>query len=313
MPEKNISPTMTAIPRPPRTKPTSAFARFTRRVAMPPVSISAPASTNSGIASSVNESALITSRCVTMDIGTEPAKGMTAIAAAPIAKAMGTSSRIRTTNSTISAVMTIALLRAGLVRRVQRHSAQRPPELRHQINENQETRNGHRQVKPTAGKAGDGHHLLEVGERFGRAGIKQNPGHYGDDKKSQQGHERLPPGRHAGAEHQHRGMKPALDADRRADKREPDEKRAGDLVAPGERIDEEVAPHDAREKNERDREHRQAADELRDIGDQGSEFAHSSAAGSMVNVRREPFVTALRRPHLSLRHLALERASAGTN
>ena len=30
MPEKNISPTMTAIPRPPRTNPTSALARFTR-------------------------------------------------------------------------------------------------------------------------------------------------------------------------------------------------------------------------------------------------------------------------------------------
>ena len=56
MPEKMYSATTTAIARPPRIHPTSACAKRTSRTAMPPVSISAPARTNSGIASSTNES-----------------------------------------------------------------------------------------------------------------------------------------------------------------------------------------------------------------------------------------------------------------
>ena len=105
MPEKNISPTITAMPRPPRTKPTRDLARLTSLAAIPPVSIKEPASTNSGIARSVNESALITRRCVTMVIGAFPATAMTTMAATPIAKAIGTSSTIKTTNSTRSMVM----------------------------------------------------------------------------------------------------------------------------------------------------------------------------------------------------------------
>jgi len=56
IPEKMYSAATTAIPRPPRTQPTSATARATRRRAIPPVSMSAPASTKSGKASSTNES-----------------------------------------------------------------------------------------------------------------------------------------------------------------------------------------------------------------------------------------------------------------
>jgi hypothetical protein len=56
MPEKMYSATTTAMERPPRTQPTSAWASRTRRTAMPPVSISAPARMNSGMARSTNES-----------------------------------------------------------------------------------------------------------------------------------------------------------------------------------------------------------------------------------------------------------------
>ena len=56
MPEKMYSATTTAIARPPRIQPTSACARRTSRTAMPPVSISAPARMNSGMASSTKES-----------------------------------------------------------------------------------------------------------------------------------------------------------------------------------------------------------------------------------------------------------------
>ena len=56
MPEKMYSATTTAIARPPRIQPTSACAKRTRRTAIPPVSISAPARMNSGIASSTKES-----------------------------------------------------------------------------------------------------------------------------------------------------------------------------------------------------------------------------------------------------------------
>ena len=48
MPEKMYSAATTAMPSPPRNQPTSATARSTRRRAMPPVSMSAPARTKSG-------------------------------------------------------------------------------------------------------------------------------------------------------------------------------------------------------------------------------------------------------------------------
>ena len=56
MPEKMYSAVMTAMPRPPRIHPTSATARATRRRAMPPVSISAPARMKSGSDSRTKES-----------------------------------------------------------------------------------------------------------------------------------------------------------------------------------------------------------------------------------------------------------------
>jgi hypothetical protein len=56
MPENRISATTTTIARPPRTRPTIAIARPTIRSEMPPVSIRAPASMNSGIARSTKES-----------------------------------------------------------------------------------------------------------------------------------------------------------------------------------------------------------------------------------------------------------------
>jgi hypothetical protein len=56
MPEKMYSAATTAMPRPPRTQPTRATARRTRRRAMPPVSMSAPARMNRGSESSTNES-----------------------------------------------------------------------------------------------------------------------------------------------------------------------------------------------------------------------------------------------------------------
>ena len=56
MPEKMYSAITTAIARPPRIQPTTACASWTRRTAIPPVSMRMPAKMNSGIASSTNES-----------------------------------------------------------------------------------------------------------------------------------------------------------------------------------------------------------------------------------------------------------------
>ncbi len=56
MPEKMYSATTTAIERPPRIQPTSTWASRTRRTAMPPVSMRAPARMKSGMASSTKES-----------------------------------------------------------------------------------------------------------------------------------------------------------------------------------------------------------------------------------------------------------------
>ena len=56
IPEKMYSAVMTAMPSPPRIHPTSATASATRRRAIPPVSISAPARMKSGSESRTNES-----------------------------------------------------------------------------------------------------------------------------------------------------------------------------------------------------------------------------------------------------------------
>jgi hypothetical protein len=56
IPEKRISETTTAIPKPPRICPTIAIPRFTRRREIPPVSISDPAMMKNGIAKNANES-----------------------------------------------------------------------------------------------------------------------------------------------------------------------------------------------------------------------------------------------------------------
>ena len=56
IPEKMYSAMTTAMARPPRIHPISAWAKRTRRTAMPPVSMSAPARMKSGIARSTKES-----------------------------------------------------------------------------------------------------------------------------------------------------------------------------------------------------------------------------------------------------------------
>jgi len=56
MPEKMYSAMTTAMARPPRIQPTSAWAKTTSRTAMPPVSMSAPARMKSGMARRTNES-----------------------------------------------------------------------------------------------------------------------------------------------------------------------------------------------------------------------------------------------------------------
>ncbi len=56
MPENSIVDRMTTRPRPPGRRPTNCIARSTIRRAMPPCEMSAPASTNSGTASSGKES-----------------------------------------------------------------------------------------------------------------------------------------------------------------------------------------------------------------------------------------------------------------
>ena len=70
MPEKMYSAATTAMPSPPRTQPTSATARRTRRCAMPPVSISAPARMKSGRESSTKESTRWSIVCTVTASGT---------------------------------------------------------------------------------------------------------------------------------------------------------------------------------------------------------------------------------------------------
>ncbi len=89
-PEKMYSAITTAMARPPRTQPTSACARRTSRIAMPPVSISMPAKMNSGIASSTNESTDWCTCCAMMMSGNAPLQARPASPAAPMANATGT-------------------------------------------------------------------------------------------------------------------------------------------------------------------------------------------------------------------------------
>ena len=96
MPEKMYSATTTAIARPPRIQPISACARCTRRTAMPPVSISMPAKTNSGIASRTKESTDWWICCMMTMSGKLPLHKSPASPAAPIANATGTPSSSKT-------------------------------------------------------------------------------------------------------------------------------------------------------------------------------------------------------------------------
>ncbi len=89
MPEKTYSAITTAMPSPPRIHPTRATARSTSRRAIPPVSMSAPASTKSGKASSTNESTWWNICCTVMAKGAGEARTAPTKPAAPTATATG--------------------------------------------------------------------------------------------------------------------------------------------------------------------------------------------------------------------------------
>ena len=74
MPEKMYSAATTAMPSPPRTQPTSATASRTRRCAMPPVSMSAPARMKSGSESRTKESTWCRMVCTVTASGTGAAR-----------------------------------------------------------------------------------------------------------------------------------------------------------------------------------------------------------------------------------------------
>ncbi len=100
IPEKMYSATTTAIESPPRIQPTSTWARRTRRTAMPPVSMKAPARMKSGIASSTNESTP-SKICLTITVsGYSPLHQRPMKPATPMTKATGIPSRRRTTKET---------------------------------------------------------------------------------------------------------------------------------------------------------------------------------------------------------------------
>ena len=107
MPEKMYSAMTTAMARPPRIQPTSACARRTRRTAMPPVSISMPAKTKSGIASSTNESTDWWICCMMMMSGKSPLHSRPARPAAPMANATGTPSTSSARNTRTATVITL--------------------------------------------------------------------------------------------------------------------------------------------------------------------------------------------------------------
>jgi hypothetical protein len=90
IPEKNISDTIDTIPSPLRKCPTKARARFTRRMEIPPVSISAPARMKNGIAKRGKESDPVKIFWGTIIRGMSPFSRRPKTEASPMLKAMGT-------------------------------------------------------------------------------------------------------------------------------------------------------------------------------------------------------------------------------
>jgi hypothetical protein len=98
MPENSTSEATTTMPRPPRIWPTIAEASATRRREMPLVSISAPASTNSGIATNGNGSMPDIIFCATVSSGM-PSVMKPAIVASAMLNATGMPSTSSATNT----------------------------------------------------------------------------------------------------------------------------------------------------------------------------------------------------------------------
>ena len=105
IPEKMYSAATTAMPRPPRTQPTSATARSTSRRAMPPLSMSDPARTKSGKARRTNESTWWSICCTVTATGAGEARMAPTKPAAPTATATGAPTTRSPRKSRLTSVM----------------------------------------------------------------------------------------------------------------------------------------------------------------------------------------------------------------
>src|SRR5688572_9437032 len=144
MPEKIYSATTTAIDRPPRTQPMSTCASRTRRTAMPPVSMSAPARMKRGMARRTNESTP-SNVCLRIWVrGCWPLHQNPAIAATPTVKETGTASRRRTTK--VRPMTTTMLVRGGRA----------PPQQGQRVEDHERAADRHGGVDPLLGQAHDG-------------------------------------------------------------------------------------------------------------------------------------------------------------
>src|SRR3954452_10042984 len=146
IPEKFIVARTVVWASPPRKRPTTAFANSMMREVIPPEFMRLPARMKNGIARSEYESAPTRTRCARSENGSPPCTTMASSDAMPMAKAIGTPTRIKPTNPTISAALIAApvdIAVAELNARAHAHKVGRQPARGHD-QPFQEERNHHR-------------------------------------------------------------------------------------------------------------------------------------------------------------------------
>ena len=131
MPENSTSEATTTMPSPPRIWPTIAEASATRRREMPLVSISAPASTNSGMATNGNGSMPDIILCATVSSGI-PSAMKPAMVPSAMLNATGMPSASSTTNTMTSRIKRCAGAPLAQHRQVHEHE-QHPGDRQHQV------------------------------------------------------------------------------------------------------------------------------------------------------------------------------------
>src|SRR5687767_8815344 len=222
MPEKMYSATTTAIDRPPRTQPTSTCASRTSRTAMPPVSMSAPASMKRGMASSTKESTP-SNVCLRICVsGCWPLHQKPASAAMPTVKETGTASRRRTMK--VRPMTTTTSVRRGRA----------APQERHRVEDHERASHRHGGVDPLLGQThyGRGLELAQLDEQAPLP--DEQRAEAGDGGHGHHARGRLQRGRQAIDDELQAEVSGAPHAHRRPQEDDPHEAQPRDLVVPRE-------------------------------------------------------------------------------